>query len=107
MDTRREILHYYKEGMRVADERNPPNLRQRLVEFKDEFCEFMEEPSIDELSDSMHSFGRIIQHMTGFSGVALIGWPTVKKHAKRYATHGCIRSKRNCKKHCTHPMEPQ
>ena len=102
MSTRKEILHYYKEGMRVADERNPPSLRKRYEEFKDEFYEFVEEPSMDELSDSIHSFGRVIQHMTGFSGIALIGWPTVKKHAKRYELYGCIRSKRNCKNNCKH-----
>jgi len=101
----RNILKLYNEGIRVADERNPPTLGKRWNEFLDEFKEFREEPSLDELSDTIHSFGRVIHRITGFNGIALIGWPTVKKHAKRYEEHGCIRSKRNCKKYCSHNEE--
>ena len=92
----------YKEGIRVADLRNPPTLRKRYDEFLAEFKEFREEPSLDELSDTIHSFGRVIQHMTRFNGIALIGWPTARKHAIRVEKYGCIRSKRNCEKNCTH-----
>jgi predicted house-cleaning noncanonical NTP pyrophosphatase (MazG superfamily) len=95
-------IQLYRAGMAKSDRENPPTLKSRYSEFKDEIQELVEDKNVDELIDVIHTLGRLVHYVTGSHIVSYLAWPTVKKHAMRYRDHGCIRSKRNCKKYCKH-----
>ncbi len=97
-----KTIQLYREGMEKSDRENTPTLKSRYSEFKDEFKELVEDKNIDEFVDVIHTLGRLIHQITGSHAVSYLAWPTVKKHAKRYAEYGCIRSRRNCLKNCKH-----
>lgn len=97
-----KTMQLYREGMEKSDRENTPTLKSRYSEFKDEFKELVEDKNIDEFVDVMHTLGRLIHYVTGSHVVSYLAWPTVKKHAKRYAEYGCIRSRRNCLNNCKH-----
>jgi len=94
------ILTYYRLGMRQFDENHPNSFHNKVDSMKEEWQEFREEPSLEELWDVVHTIGRIVEHITGAWFVCLCAWPTVKKHAMRMQQTGCPRSARNCCGRC-------
>lgn len=65
---------------------------------KDEFMEFVEEPSIEEAIDTLHGILALIWRPLG-----LLAWSCSSKLAQRYLDYGCPRSRRNhtaAGKHC-------
>ena len=63
---------------------------------KDEFAELVEDKSIEEVFDVIHTACRIARIPNAFTYI--IAYPTAKKHALRVLSYGCPRSKRNCQK---------
>lgn len=63
---------------------------------KDEFLELLEDRSLEELSDVVHSILRSVKAPLIIS--FLLAYPTANKHARRVKLRGCARSERNCKK---------
>lgn len=99
------ILAYYRKGMRQFDEKHPNSLHQTIDSIKEEWLEFCEEPSLEEMWDVIHTIGRLVEYVTGMWFVCLCAWPTVKKHAMRMKQTGCPRSPRNCCGRCTNVYE--
>lgn len=85
--------------MAVYDCCHHPSIHSQWLALKDEIAEFIEHPSLDEIWDILHSAGRLIWKVTGVP-LQLLAWPTVRKHALRFAEYGCIRSHRNCEGNC-------
>ena len=94
-----KIFKNYLVGMAVYDKCHPPSIQSQWQALKDEAIEFFQDPSIDEVWDIFHSFGRIVCKLTGIP-LQLLAWPTVRKHSLRYIERGCIRSRRNCSGYC-------
>ena len=85
--------------MAAYDRCHPPTFTSQWQAFKSEASEFIESPSLVEAWDVLHSAGRLFWKLTGIP-LQLLAFPTVHKHAERYALHGCIRSQRNCEGRC-------
>jgi len=68
----------------------PPTGVQAL---KDEFAELVEDKSIEEVFDVIHTICRVsrMPDLVTF----LLAYPTAKKHALRMLSYGCPRSRRN------------
>lgn len=81
----------YKKAMRIMSD------RPSFDALKDEVIELVEDKSIEEVFDVIHTILRMIGAPTMMSYV--FGYPTAIKHAKRVAEYGCPRSKRNHLKH--------
>ncbi|MBD1855228.1 hypothetical protein H6F69_06300 [Leptolyngbya sp. FACHB-1624] len=94
-----EILKHYRTGMAAYDRCHPPKIRSQWSAFTAELKEFIAEPSLDEASDVLHSFGRLVWKMTGIP-LQWLAYPTVRKHGERFVKTGCIRSRRNCEGRC-------
>jgi len=94
-----KIIYNYNTGMAAYDKCHPPTINSQWQAFKSEFYEFIEEPSIAEAWDILHSFGRLIWKLTKIP-LHLLAFPTVYKHSQRFAEYGCIRSQRNCEFSC-------
>ncbi|MFL9457104.1 MULTISPECIES: hypothetical protein [Nostocales] len=94
-----KIWQNYSTGMATYDRCHPPTVTSQWEAFKSEVLEFTENPSTKEAWDILHSGGRLFWKLTGIP-LQLIAWPTVCKHSERYASHGCIRSSRNCEGRC-------
>ncbi|MGB5963261.1 MAG: hypothetical protein WBG73_21680 [Coleofasciculaceae cyanobacterium] len=95
----KEVINNYLTGMSVYDCCHQPNIYSQWLAFKDEIAEFIEEPSLAEIWDTLHSAGRLIWKVTGIP-LQLLAYPTVYKHSQRFAKNGCIRSIRNCEGRC-------
>ena len=67
-----------------------------LQALKDEFKELVEDKSIEEVFDVIHTLCRVVKMPNLFTYV--VAYPTAKKHALRVLAYGCPRSKRNCTK---------
>jgi hypothetical protein len=98
-----KILKNYWTGIAVYDHCQQPSIHSQWQAFKDEMAEFLEKPSLEEIWDILHSAGRVVWKLTGIP-LQLLAWPTVCKHALRFAEQGCIRSRRNCEGHCCHQL---
>ncbi|MBW4441556.1 MAG: hypothetical protein KME10_10045 [Plectolyngbya sp. WJT66-NPBG17] len=94
-----EIFRYYRTGMAKYDRCHAPTLRSQWSAFRAELEEFIAEPSLDEASDVLHSFGRLVWKVTGIP-LQWLAYSTVRKHGQRFAQTGCIRSQRNCEGRC-------
>lgn len=94
-----EILKHYRTGMAAYDRCHPPTIRSQWSAFTAELKEFIAEPSLDEASDTLHSFGRLVWKLTGIP-LQWLAYSTVKKHGQRFVETGCIRSSRNCEGRC-------
>ncbi|AKG24562.1 hypothetical protein IJ00_10570 [Calothrix sp. 336/3] len=94
-----EIISNYNAGMRAYSQCHPPTVNSQWQAFKNEFAEFIEQPSIDEAWDILHSWGRLFYHLTKIP-CHLLAFPTVYKHSQRFVESGCIRSQRNCTGRC-------
>lgn len=99
-----KIFSQYQIGMAKYNRCHPPTIRSQWSAFQAELEEFMAEPSFDEASDVLHSFGRLVWRVTGIP-LQLMAYPTVRKHGERFAMTGCIRSQRNCEKRCLRDCE--
>ncbi len=99
-----EILKHYRTGMAAYDHCHPPTLRSQWAAFRAELAEFTTEPSLEEAWDVLHSSGRVVWKLTGIP-LHLLAYPTVRKHGKRFAETGCIRSRRNCEGRCLGCLE--
>ncbi len=94
-----KVFDDYQTGMAAYDRCHPPTLRSQRLAFRAELEEFIAEPSLDEASDVLHSFGRLVWKLTGIP-LQWLAYPTVGKHGVRFAERGCIRSDRNCEGRC-------
>lgn len=94
-----DILAHYQTGMAAYDRCHPPTLQSQWTACSAEVKEFVAEPSLEEAWDILHSFGRLIWKLTGIP-LHLLAYPTVRKHGRRFAETGCIRSRRNCEECC-------
>jgi hypothetical protein len=92
-------LQNYWNGMAVYDRCHLPTFTSQWKALKSELSEFIEDPSLVEAWDVLHSAGRLFWKVTGIP-LQLLAFPTVHKHGERYALHGCIRSQRNCGGKC-------
>jgi hypothetical protein len=98
------ILARYQAGMAAYDRCHSPTVASQWQAFRAEVSEFLEQPSFAELWDMLHSAGRLVWRLTGVP-LQLLAWPTVRKHAQRFAESGCIRSPRNCQGYCCSPTD--
>lgn len=74
----------------------PPKFWGACKEFVDEFVEFIQDPSLDEMSDCCYAVGRIIGAMSGKVYVHVPGDARhIAKIKSRMEEYGCIRSKRH------------
>lgn len=73
----------------------PLDLSKAITALKEEVIEFIEKPSMDELSDCTFGMGRLI---AGLFGRVYISMPLDGRHKQkiedRMQEYGCIRSKR-------------
>lgn len=60
---------------------------------KDEFSELVEDKSLEELFDVLHTMCRMIRVPDAITYV--VAYPTARKHALRVLSYGCPRSRRN------------
>ena len=65
----------------------------KLSDLKDEFSEFIAEPSLDELNDCLHSLMRVCRLPSTLT--FFVANKTAMKHVNRMREYGCPRSKRN------------
>lgn len=98
------ILQNYNSGMAAYDRCHQSDIRSQWLALKDEIGEFALKPSFEESWDILHATGRLIWKVTGVP-LYLLSWPTVRKHALRFAEHGCIRSRRNCESNCCRQLQ--
>ena len=72
-------------------------LKQSLLGLKDEVVEFIEEPSLDELSDIAYSVNRLVGSLTNKPYVKIVCGDArhIAKIKLRMQEHGCIRSVRH------------
>ena len=94
-----QTIQNYWAGMAAYDYCHPPTVTSQWQALQSEASEFIESPSLVEAWDILHSAGRLFWKLTGIP-VQLLAFPTVQKHAERYALTGCIRSQRNCEGRC-------
>ena len=68
----------------------------KLQALKDEFAELIEDKSVEEIFDVIHTLCRLarIPNLVAY----VVAYPTARKHALRVLKHGCPRSRRNCNK---------
>ena len=85
--------------MAAYDLCHPPTLQSQWEAFRAELAELIAELSSEEAWDVLHSFGRLVWKLTGIP-LHLLAYPTVRKHGRRFAETGCIRSRRNCEGRC-------
>jgi hypothetical protein len=76
----------YCEGMSFF----PPTGIEAL---KDEFSELIEDKSVEEVFDVLHTLCRMVRMPNIVT--YLVAYPTAKKHALRMLSYGCPRSQRN------------
>ena len=69
--------------------------RPSLDALKDEMMELIQDKSIEEVCDVLHTLCRLVGLPPYVAWV--IARPTASKHAKRVAERGCPRSERMCK----------
>ena len=81
------MLEKYRKAMQLMTR---PNLKDLIAEAK----ELLEEPSLEELFDVLHTLCRMLQLPPAVT--YFVARPTAMKHAVRYAKRGCPRSERNC-----------
>ena len=69
----------------------PPTGIQAL---KDEFKELVEDKSVEEVFDVLHTLCRVgkMPNIVTY----ILAYPTARKHAMRVLEYGCPRSRRNC-----------
>jgi hypothetical protein len=82
-------MNLYKEyvkGMSLF----PPT---KIDALKDEWKELLQDKSIEEFFDVVHTMLRMIKSPNWFNFI--VAYPTAIKHAKRYESYGCPRSSRN------------
>ncbi len=65
-----------------------------LQAVKDEFGELVEDKSVEEVFDVIHTLCRVARMPNLFTYI--LAYPTARKHALRVLTYGCPRSRRNC-----------
>lgn len=67
-----------------------------LFEIKEELQELIEDKSVEEIFDVIHTICRVTRapHIVTY----IIAYPTARKHALRVLEYGCPRSRRNCRK---------
>jgi hypothetical protein len=80
------LYRKYKQGMKMF----PPTGVQAV---KDEFSELVEDKSIEELFDVLHTLCRVARMPDLITFI--IAYPTARKHALRVLEYGCPRSRRN------------
>ena len=68
----------------------PPTGKEAI---KDEFKELVEDKSLEELFDVLHTLCRVAKLPNAITYI--VAYPTAKKHALRMLQHGCPRSLRN------------
>lgn len=68
----------------------PPTGLQAL---RDEFSELVEDKSLEEVFDVLHTLCRAAKMPNIFTYV--VAYPTARKHALRVLEYGCPRSRRN------------
>jgi hypothetical protein len=64
-----------------------------LQALKDELTELVEDKSVEELFDVLHTLCRLAKMPNVLTYV--VAYPTARKHALRMLRHGCPRSLRN------------
>lgn len=84
-----KFLAHYQAGMATYDRCHPPKLHSQWAALKAEAQELIAEPSLEEASDVLHSFGRLVWQLTGIP-LQLLAYPTVRKHGRYYRKKGCI-----------------
>ncbi|KAM3092581.1 hypothetical protein ACKFKF_31180 [Phormidesmis sp. 146-12] len=102
-----DVFAHYRTGMAAYEQLrcakgvrcHLPTLQSQWVAFSAELKEFAAEPSLEEAWDILHSFGRLVWRVTGIP-LQWLAYPTVRKHGRRFAETGCIRSRRNCEGRC-------
>ena len=67
-----------------------------MFEVKDELKELIEDKTVEELFDVVHTLCRVTRMPNIVTYI--VAHPTAKKHALRVLSYGCPRSRRNCKK---------
>ena len=63
---------------------------------RDEFAELLEDKSLEEVFDVIHTLCRVTRMPNLVTYV--VAYPTARKHAMRVLEYGCPRSRRNCEK---------
>lgn len=86
-----KLYKEYKKAMQIMND------RPSFDALKDEVIELIEDKSLEEVFDVIHTILRMAGAPTMMSYV--LGYPTAIKHAKRVAEYGCPRSRRNHLKH--------
>ena len=68
----------------------------KLQAVKEEFGEMLEDKSLEEVFDVIHTLCRVarIPNLVTY----VVAYPTARKHALRVLEYGCPRSRRNCRK---------
>lgn len=61
--------------------------------FRDEFAELVEDKSLEEVFDVLHTLCRAAKMPNLFTYI--VAYPTARKHALRMLEYGCPRSRRN------------
>ena len=82
------MFQEYRKAMRFANQKYG---RAHLCHLLDECREFIQEPSVDELCDVLHTVIRL----TGSTWAGFIIYPCARKFAGRYMQYGDIRSRRH------------
>ena len=65
----------------------------KISDLRDEIGEFLEEPSLEEAVDVLHSFMRVCRLPSTLT--FFVANKTAMKHVERMREYGCPRSKRN------------
>lgn len=81
-----QLFKGYKEGMQQL----PTTPWSAVIE---EWKEFINEPSLNELFDVIH--GILRWSKVPAAVCFIVAYKTAAKHSRRYINHGCVRSKRN------------
>ena len=66
-----------------------------LSHLKDEWRELVEDKSLEELVDVIHTLARLLGLPSWV--IYFLAYPTAKKHAERVIERGCPRSERACR----------
>jgi hypothetical protein len=82
------MFEHYKKS---TDLMGTPSFNDLLAEVE----ELIEDKSLEELSDVLHTICRILRLPSRIAWV--VARPTAMKHAQRMVDRGCPRSARNCK----------
>ena len=65
----------------------------RIQAIKDEFAELVEDKSVEEVFDVIHTLCRVARMPNALTYI--LAYPTARKHAMRVLEYGCPRSRRN------------